>query len=405
MNEKTINQCDFIALNQQQLSRFSYHWLKGLAIKKEGERTLFDEALRLENDPFEVTRLKEQEEFLSRQLWLIQLIFWIFNINRYRENYYHLYSYYSYTHYIEGYKKMNIEDQKKAIAIGGFLTLVGGILIHRSQWFQRIINPYLPVNLQKKPAFTLDENELFYMNVTSYSSIQNDFTSSHNRTEEEHISDIENHGNDNFLVIAAMQPLLMILNIHAPLGTYYSLTSLKKAYRQCLIKTHPDKTGRDSSQELIAVMDVYKQILQLINEKNSLFELLEKELEAWKILRKNIDQCNRKVNEYCQHADDYIASVHEVKKSVHELNVEVRQIRNLVAETSKQITQESSEIQKVKRALDLWIAQRATDCTDFDKSPSTSENVISFFSPKMNEPEIKISETNTISRVDSACKY
>ena len=397
----------FIALGEQQLSRFSYHWFRGIEVDKGTCNTLFNEVLRLEENPLEVDRLQAQEDYVYSLLWIIQIAYWIFNINQYRENYYRLYSYHSYSYYKKELIKMPSSSVQNAQEISGFIISgLGLVLVCRSEWFQRLINPYLPAGLQKNHFSGTEEDDLLNeTNPTSYLSIPNNFSLSILNKEENKV-DIKSSTSDDFLVIEEMLSLLMVLNIRVQSGIYYSFSSLKRAYNERLRETHPDKTHRDSKEEFVAVMDAYKKILSLVPERSSLFEKIQKELHAWKDLHQEIKEYNKRVEVYFKDVDQYIESVHEFKGSVHEFKGSVDEFKDLtnkyiksasefiegvnefgklVTDVREKTAQQREEIGAMNRALDAWDAQQAACSSD----ACALKNRISFFASNTNEPIIE----------------
>jgi len=405
----------FIALGEQQLSRFSYHWFRGIEVDKGSCNTLFNEVLILEENPLEVVRLQEQEDYVYSLLWIIQIAYWIFNINQYRENYYRLYSYHSYSYYKKELIKMPSPSVQNAQEISGFIiSALGLAFVCRSEWFQRQIKPYLPAGLQKNHFSGSEEDDLLSeSNPSSYLSIPNNFSLSILNQEENKV-DIESSTSDDFLVTEDMLSSLMVLNIRAQSGIYYSFSSLKRAYNQRLRETHPDKTRRDSKEEFVAVMDAYKKILSLVPERSSLFEMIQKELHAWKVFRQDISEYNKRVEVYFKDVDQFIESVHELKESVGDFKESVDEFKDLtnkyiksasefiegVNEFGKLVTdgrektaQQLEEIGEINRLLDAWDAEQAACSSD----TYALKNRTSFFASNMKHPEKKKGpEENTV---------
>ncbi|MDP3562490.1 MAG: hypothetical protein Q8R83_09980, partial [Legionellaceae bacterium] len=81
------------ALNEKQLSRFTYHRFWGLQVDKtEGIKTLYQEAVDIKSDETERERLLGQVKWVSQLPWLLLVLYWLLNISNYRVNCYRLHS-------------------------------------------------------------------------------------------------------------------------------------------------------------------------------------------------------------------------------------------------------------------------------------------------------------------------
>ncbi|MDP3560726.1 MAG: hypothetical protein Q8R83_00930 [Legionellaceae bacterium] len=83
-----------------------------------------------------------------------------------------------------------------------------------------------------------------------------------------------------FIVKEDMLDILRVLGLIAKTGDFISFEELKSAYRQILIRTHPDKTGSDNSDDFLAVKKA-KQFL--VTHYSYIFDALVAENEASKI--------------------------------------------------------------------------------------------------------------------------
>ncbi len=83
----------YLALNQQQLRRFSYHWFWGISAAQPASSTFYELALELSTNQRAQEDILTQHEKFNQSGWFMRGFYWLFNVNQCRLNYYKLQSY------------------------------------------------------------------------------------------------------------------------------------------------------------------------------------------------------------------------------------------------------------------------------------------------------------------------
>ncbi|MDP3562236.1 MAG: hypothetical protein Q8R83_08690 [Legionellaceae bacterium] len=163
------------ALSEQQLSRYTYHWLWGLRVDKtEGMKTLYEEAVAIKSDEPERERLLGQVKGVSQLPWLVSALYWLLNISNYRVNCYRLHSYISLTIYEEELATFTEEDQVKIKSLGGFFArdLSAARLGYALSWSLISVNKNPPELLTRKKSLFSIQSESFSESMTPFLPIE-----------------------------------------------------------------------------------------------------------------------------------------------------------------------------------------------------------------------------------------
>ena len=378
----------YLALNQQQLKRFSYHWFWGLSAARPGLPTFYELALELDADKKEVQEdIVTQHERISRRGWFMRGFYWLFNVNQYRFNYYKLQSYICWQLYEEGRKNTMLSQEALAVAAQvarGFLLSVGvaATLRFSNPYLTRAITavkPSMPLFLERLTDFfpiefpviawpgapsierPNDALSLVVLNpVPSIGSAQVERTTPRS----------------HFVVVRVMLDALNTLGLARNVGTEVSFVELKSAYRARIRRTHPDKTMTDSKDDFIAA---HKALTLIVNEAESLSssdkifnnifseftvyftnlggegneqriifrELAEQENKFQDLLdnlSESLDELEerealrgQKISEYCQKADIYCQKADIYSQEVHMFCQETGRMRQEIKEAGQEI--------------------------------------------------------------------
>ena len=357
----------YTVLGQQQLSRFSYHWLWGLRVDKQMTQTLYDDAVYLQKNPTVKTQIIDQLNVVGQFIWIFSAFYWIFNINQYRVNYYKFYAYVSLSIYQDEMEKMSKHKQEEMIS--GFLMLVAasalmatlleslnpGVFNRLTDWFNQRLEPFLfdDIKLYSEEV-DIESSNLLEEPHSSYGSMQMIF-SDNNKDGNKHEKNTDLAKQPKIIVTHETIKPLELLGFSLKAGDYISLVNLKKAYREKLLLTHPDKTGIDSKKECQDVMDAYKQVIMSIKKKGDSYsemekagysstfdELVKEELMKWKELRKQVDEYGEKVRVYGEKVRVYGEKVGAYGEKVRVYGEKVDEINERVSKLSDNFIQISA---------------------------------------------------------------
>uniref|UniRef100_UPI00105599A3 hypothetical protein n=1 Tax=Legionella yabuuchiae TaxID=376727 RepID=UPI00105599A3 len=132
----------YLALNQQQLSRFSHHWFWGLRADISCHYNLGNAAADLEKDVVLRQRCEEKIARIIQRTWIIRAFYWFFNISQYRTQYYQLQAYYADQLYKKGVIMLSETEQERIHAAGAFIvTTAAGSLV--AKWLIPYLKPSL----------------------------------------------------------------------------------------------------------------------------------------------------------------------------------------------------------------------------------------------------------------------
>ena len=249
---------------------------------------------------------------------LVRGMYWLFNLNQYRSNYYLLQGYYSWRLYEEGVSKLNGHPKTAAQNAGGFLLAK-----------DYAITKQLPENLLT-PLDQAGNGAWFYKKISIW------FTKSLLTLGLE--KSIENNELDpttHFIVTENMLPHLKILGFDSEVNNHIALVELKEAKRKGLLAAHPDRNSGSTQPNIPTVQQVqeaFNDLLSLINDNSDpeniktkrtefmarmeiVKENLHKVQQAYTNYEKNVEQFQeqvsehgRKIDQYCEKADRVISN-------------------------------------------------------------------------------------------------
>ena len=333
----------YLALNREQLSRFSHHWLWGRRVDNQHENTLYDAALTLESD--ELLRQQREEEIarMSQRTWMIRATCWFLNVGNYRAHYYQLQAYYSWQLYQKGIAMFSEQDQALVNASGVFIITAGAALA--AAW----VAPYMKQSL----AWF---SQALFPSLLSQDKIK--------------VCDAQTAPNvpdaDSpvlFIVDERMLDGLETLGITGGLGDSVSLEVLKSAYRKSCLRTHPDKTKSDNNAAFIAVVDAYNRILSCIEQglsskksemgsglfnkinqdiarmKEETIQMMEeavqmKEKAIW--IQKELQRISEAASEVMAHSRRQTEQINEQTEEIKRQNVQLQELIDGFSELDRQ---------------------------------------------------------------------
>ncbi|MDP3562235.1 MAG: J domain-containing protein [Legionellaceae bacterium] len=357
------------ALSQNQLSRFSYHWFWGLGVDKSGVRTLYDEAVSLRSNIEERDKIIGRVVLYNELPWVLLAICWAANINNYRINCYKLYSYISLVIYEDEVVKLSAADRLMVEKVAGLLVMitttalglyllnyfslhgVGSAFERQSDWFMQRLQPYLPLDMKRyentqkediEANFESSSSSSMQLTVKTYGAVNKSRAGAMPQVVEDY----------NLLVTTEIYDSLQLLGFSLNIGQQFTFRELKKAYKKSMLLTHPDKTGRDSMPEFLAVTSAYDQILEKITlgqDKQCMTsdfaaylskfnELVKKERAFWK----------GELNFWKQE----LVTWREINNRLERLGEGIYLFGESIRETREQISQLSQDMDETKAILD-----------------------------------------------------
>ena len=338
-----------IGLNKDLLSRISHHWFWGLRkTPSAGAETLYDMVMDLQNNPEKKEHIEQLLKRVASYWSITQAIFWLFNIQGYRTSYYQFQSHASWQFYENRASMMSNEEKQQVEQTGGFvLNLLSKIqenhIRSNAVWFYNGIQPYIPF----LPEITQQNNPA---------------TGENDKTELEVLPP------EHFIITESMITALHKLGLDNPVGDKLSFVDLKAAYRESLLRTHPDKTGQDSQATFIAVREAMQFIMDNANQSTAkqtassnndfLSEFkkamakMDEAIERERLVSRTIGE---KAKLYCAKADDYCAGVSELGAGVSELSAGVSELSAAVKEHAAQVKKGFDRIDKAQALLaEMW---------------------------------------------------
>lgn len=269
---------NYVGLSQHQLMRFSHHWFWGLCVDTENDGNLYDSALYLEQNQGLRQVMEADVEIMNKKTWLIRSLYWLFNYNQYRENYYQLQGYWSLQLYnkVESMFIQNLManvGQFEGVSLLAFavtVTVTGAIAINyltspvlqSLAWFSDKIFPFVEEQNIKILPETPDTHEV----KTSVKSLPEALSPQQDETR---TMTADAAAALSFVVRSGMLNHLRTLGINSSIGATVSLDALKTAYKAGCLRTHPDKTGTHNDAEFKLVGSAYNQLLDLIKQDSS----------------------------------------------------------------------------------------------------------------------------------------
>ncbi|MDF1758352.1 MAG: J domain-containing protein [Legionellaceae bacterium] len=290
----------YLALSPKFLSRLSYHYIWGLGLDRKGCSNFYDllqelqssaELFRSIND--DTNKILNKVGFIG---FIVRSLYWIFNINHYRQNYHKLQAYYSWRKYEEGIIMFTDSDREQVDKQGGFILK------------QQELEPSMSRNLYNGVSRCVEPVKWCVVTpiVWCAGGIRVKFFKNESSSPlKEAIISTDTH----FNVDEKSQEHLESLGIDIEIGSNFLVSDLKKQHRKLCLKYHPDKPGGDVDK-FISINEAYKSLLSHIYSDKSILGLKERYADYFA-------ECRRGHEE----ADRCIERAHEENKIAHEVNV------------------------------------------------------------------------------------
>lgn len=305
-----------IVFNQQALEKVRYDFFHGLAPTSDKSLSLWKKVHDLKHEP---NLLQEKKESIRNTYFFFRWFYWIFDINRYRENNYILTAYVSY----EAYQKISHMTNDEYYILTTDINLDIDMEIHMDQlllqrrfrlpvrekeniseslgtdtpprnvWFGNGLQGFFGALTSILPtdwAFGLfrnsDNNEFDSHNIgleLTPSTSQVLVCSSLPLSSYKRIKKALPQREDTYLVNEYIAHRLPIFDLYYQEGEYFSLSELKIAWKRKLLKVHPDKGGDRATEGNFLVRhynDAYKYILAEIDPSETEDEQEKRRREA-----------------------------------------------------------------------------------------------------------------------------
>ena len=333
------------ALSEKQLSRFTYHWFWGLSVDQhDSQKTLYNEAVALQNNDRDVARLWEQMRDAYQLSWFIHMLCWFFNINNYRVNYYKLHSYISLRIYKEEITGFSSANQNEINQLGGFFVL--NLLMtkfgrrlepmltseevsffeRQSEILTQSLNPSLPTEIS---PFVMRDIKIGEDIKSQKTKCPYSLGTTNTHTDKEphkfNFDKVEQH---LITVTAEMIGHFHVLELPKCVGESFTLKELSKAYKKSALRTHPDKTRCDNTDKFNAVTGAYKQLIELgsaqitqeFRRHLAEFKKLVKDaLDRWRKIEWQVYEYNSKAYKYIDGVDKISVMSREPREDLNKL--------------------------------------------------------------------------------------
>lgn len=365
---------NYIALNETQLLRFSHHWFWGLCFDYKKSHSLLDAALTLNRNADLREKLEKSVDGFNQRSWLTRSLFWLLNYHQYRLHYYQLQGYWSLQLYQKGITMFSESNRSSFLAAGGFFVAAASLFAIKIvpqkmssslNWFSSKISPLISkqnftqlpeTDVAIEPEF--DETSLQLMRLDADEGVAQ--TISTNPLPLPY-----------FVVESTMLRALTTLGITAQVNEQITLATLKVAYDQSRLQTHPDKSGVDNHSAFIAVTEAYDALITLIQEQNSqnglqfnssLFDELEKMKQGIRVLNQGIAELresNLKMSESLNCLDRKIITLRKNLELYEQNKKEVEEhIKRQQEHEKRQQEREKRQQEREKEQQELDIAQK-----------------------------------------------
>ena len=355
-----------IALHETQLSRFSHHWLWGLRVDQHAKPNLYDAVLRLEQRPKEREKIEDDVERVQQKSGFIRLFFWLFNIRQYRFHYYQINAYRSWQLYNQGKSMLSEISQPHVTVNYTNALLIGAFMVVSSATI--IANLLSPQKRKMLAEFTLSLLRVSpglkkVVLVTPRVTETLDMPASLNRSTESSMDTLDTE--PYFVVTTSMLDPLAALSLAEPSpGAHISFKTLKEAFNQARLNTHPDKTsGR--SEAFIKVTEAYQSLLSEIKKQetypqspsNNLYrtQFVDEEMgrldRALSSLRDERIEISRAVQAYAQRVDKYAEKANAFGEGVVRLGENIQRLDKKIQRVNEGMKRQDEGIQRVDEGM------------------------------------------------------
>ena len=393
----------YLALSAKKLQCLTHHPLWGLQFNGSNARTLYDDALHLHAYP----RLREKmigsvASILQRSGWLgwlLEGVYWMFNVDQYRTNYYTLQGYFSWRLYEEGITMLSEQAQHQAQKTGGFF-------IEPSDKHDSIVESLLNgvnhvASSMKFVAYTL-LSPLSWFAATVLSRF----------SEQKFPMGQLDVSKTHFEVNSDMILALNALGIDAFAGQLLLYSDLKAAYRESRLKTHPDRK-QGNHEDFIRIQSAYEELTHLIQtasdsiglpyELKKYFSDLDEQTDELKIrynnLKSDVIYFDNRLHQFCEHAAQFSQRIDE----------HIEQVTN-VAILCEQMGHDINELDDRMTVLTALLREKGYELPvdeDDDSQENTSEvrnpNRL-FASSNTNKHTASSSNAQNLSEVDDSVR-
>lgn len=304
----------YLALSSKFLSRLSYHYIWGLGLDRKGCENFYDLLQELQSNAELLRSIKDDTNNILNKVGLIGFIvrslYWIFNINHYRQNYHMLQAYYSWRKYEEGIIMFTDSDREQVDEQGGFILE------------QQELEPSMARNLYNGVLMCVEPVKWCVVTpaVWCAGGIRMMFFKNESSSPlKEAIISTDTH----FNVDKKAQEYLEALGIDAEIGSNFLVSDLKKQYKTLCLKYHPDKPGGDEDV-FKNINEAYTSLSSHISSDKSILGLKERYADYFAECRREheeADRCIERAREVNKRADEVNKRAHEENKRAHEVNI------------------------------------------------------------------------------------
>lgn len=275
----------FFALSPNELKRISYHWFWGLALDRQGYRTFYEDAILLSNNPVLQKQFMQQLIAINTLPWWLRGLYWIFNSNNCRTNYYKVYSMLSF----KLYTKLIQSQQYNNTAIDGFAVPLE-LLSSENNMLNQIASYFNQSSVPNAASVISNIQRIFYTptvetithmmnwrfkeedidNTSDTEVLSSDLhcitSSSPNNNQK------KNTASETICVTTIMLPHLHTLGLTTlNIGNEFTLEQLKKTYHQFARDNHPDKCKNNpaAATNFAAGNNAYTLLLNIIQRSTN----------------------------------------------------------------------------------------------------------------------------------------
>ncbi|MDP3562663.1 MAG: hypothetical protein Q8R83_10845, partial [Legionellaceae bacterium] len=321
----------------------------------------------IKSDETERERLLGQVKWVSQLPWLLLVLYWLLNISNYRVNCYRLHSFISLAIYEKELSEFTQADQVKIKSLGGFITedlfatQLGYdlswphkknpdlfttkkrfLLIH-SEPFSEALTPFLPAELcshvlkypNERPKLDIESNDSSKIYSSSYGLIQ----TTQNRAEQARL-DVEAFEAFPFIVTQEMLEPLRTLRLSRGMGELFTLKELKLAYKQCALRTHPDKTGSQNTDAFNAVTEAFDNIIELISLSKTNKGDLRKLAYHLAALKRSVKELAVRIDAFTKNIELRESQLNEIDARINEMEARIYKINEPRAEILAELDKE-----------------------------------------------------------------
>jgi curved DNA-binding protein CbpA len=266
---------------QEKLSHYSYHWFWGMRYSSNVEGSnLRSKVFKLVENPVLLQNLEAQHKKIAVLHPILRFFNRFFNIDNYNAHFYQLYAFYAYKH---GSTTSEENMIKKNEMINLTVQLLSSFRARCTSYFSKVWN-YLDYEIS-------NANQLENKQVTKSCSL------------------------DNIVhVTLPMIQYLKDLSIEAHENQLIPFQEIRKAYRNKIFATHPDKNEGNNGLDFQIVHISYKQLEHLIKGEKVEPELTQ---ELKNIKREKL---HKVINNLDTYSDNLNRETEEVLRSCSELD-------------------------------------------------------------------------------------